>query len=113
MKSANAAARVRAAEAEVASAKRALIASARPWRWRMQRHRGALIVCGGFVSGLALTFFPPRWWARMGAFAGATAATAARSAFTPAVIAAVVAHYRRNGASETAPQSSENESASV
>ena len=109
MKKPSAAAQVRMAEAELASAKRALIASARPWHWRMQRHRGALIVCGGFVSGLALTFFPPRWWARMGAFAGATAATAARSAFTPAVITAVLAHFRRSDASKTAMQSSESE----
>jgi hypothetical protein len=102
------AARVRQAEANLASAEHALIQSAGPWRWRLRRHRNALILCGGFVSGLALTFFPPRWWARIGAFAGATAATAARSALTPAIVGAVLAHVRRDdGASDTSARPSE------
>jgi hypothetical protein len=103
--------RVRMAEAELASAERALVASAQPWRLRMRRHRSALILCGGFASGLALTFFPPRWWARIGAFAGSSAATAARSAFTPAVITAVLAHFRRGNAvaSETPSEVSASE----
>jgi hypothetical protein len=103
MKIASAAARVRMAEANLVSAERALVASARPWRWRMQRHRSALLLCGGFASGLALTFFPRPWWARIGAFAGAAAATAARSAFTPGIIGALLAHIRRgNDAAEVA-----------
>ena len=98
------------AEAELASAENALVASAQPWRRRLRRHRGALILCGGFASGLALTFFPPRWWARIGAFAGSTAAIAARSAFTPAIIGAVLAHFRRDDAAgETASQASSRE----
>jgi hypothetical protein len=102
---------VRMAEAELASAERALVASARPWRSRMRRHRSALILCSGFASGLALTFFPTRWWARIGALAGSTAATAARSAFTPAIITAVLAHFRRSndGTSETPSQASVSE----
>ena len=96
MKPESATARVRRAETELASAERDLLASATPWRWRLRRHRSALILCGGFASGLALTFFPPRWWARIGAAAGSTAATAARSAFTPAIIGAVLGHFRRN-----------------
>lgn len=103
MKIAGATARVRRAEAALVSAECALVASARPWRWRMQRHRSALILWGGFASGLALTYFPPPWWARIASFAGATAATAARSAFTPAIIGALLTHVRRgNGAGETA-----------
>ena len=106
-KSVSAAARVRLAEAELATAERALIESSRPWRWRLRRHRSALILCGGFASGLALTFFPTRWWARIGSFAGATAATAARSTFTPAIVGAVVARLRRaNGADTASAQSS-------
>jgi hypothetical protein len=100
MKITGAPARVRMAEARLASAERALIVSTRLWRWRLRRHRGALIVGGGFVSGLVLTFFPPRWWARVGAFAGATAATAARSALTPAIIGTVLAHFRHDDDSD-------------
>jgi hypothetical protein len=110
MKVGSAAARVRKAEADLASAEHALVASAQPWRRRMRRHRNALILCSGFASGLALTFFPPRWWARVGAFAGSAAATAARSAFAPAIIGAVLAHFRRSdGASETAAQAAARE----
>ena len=109
MKRISAVTRVRMAEAELACAERALVASAQPWRWRLQRHRSALILCGGFASGLALTFFPPRWWARIGAFAGSTAATVARSAFTPAVMGAVIAHFRRGDGSSEIAQSSAHE----
>jgi hypothetical protein len=110
MKIGNAAARVRKAEVDLASAEHALVTSARPWRSRMRRHRNALIVCSGFACGLALTFFPPRWWARIGAFAGSIAATAARSAFTPAIIGAVLSHFRRgDGASEMGAQASARE----
>ena len=102
-----AAARVRQAEANLVSAEHALIRSARPWRWRLREHRTTLILCSGFASGLALTFFPPRWWARIGAFAGATAATAARSAFTPSIVGAVLAHARRGNRESSSVQASE------
>jgi len=91
------------AEAELARAERALVASAQPWQQRLRRHRSALILGGGFASGLALTFFPRRWWARIGALAGSTAAIAARSAFTPTIIRAVLSHFRRgDGAGDAA-----------
>ena len=107
MKRVGAAARVRLAEANLACAERALIESARPWRLRLSEHRNALLVGGGFASGWALTFFPSRWWARIGAFAGATAAAVARSAFTPTMVGAVMAQFRRgSGASSTSSQAS-------
>jgi hypothetical protein len=97
MKDASAAAvRVRVAQAELAAAERELARSARPWQLRLQRHRNALVLCGGFVSGLALTFLPTRWWARFGAGVGATAAVAARSTLTPALIGALLAKVRRS-----------------
>ena len=102
MKRVSAAARVSLAETELACAERALVESARPWRTRLRKHRNALILGGGFAGGLALTFFPPRWWARIGAFAGATAATAARSAFTPAIVGAVMAQFRRDSVANSA-----------
>jgi hypothetical protein len=92
----SAAARVRQAQAELALAERELAKSARPWRRRLQRHRSALVLFGGFTSGLALTLFPPHWWARIGAAVGATAAGAARSALTPAVVGAVLSRMRRS-----------------
>jgi hypothetical protein len=102
MKRMSAATRVRLAEANLACAERALIQSAQPWRVRLRKHRNALILGGGFASGLALTFLPPRWWARIGAFAGASAATAARSAFTPAIVGAVMAQFRRGDGANSA-----------
>jgi hypothetical protein len=104
MKSASAATRVRLAEAELSRSERALVESARPWRVRLRKHRNALILGGGFASGLALTFLPPRWWARIGAFAGATAATVARSALTPAIVGAAMAQFRHNDASSASAQ---------
>lgn len=95
MKRPSAAARVRLAQAELAVAQRELAKTARPWRQRLQRHRKAVILMSGFASGLALTLLPPRWWARIGSAAGATAAGAARSAFTPAVVGAVISRLRR------------------
>jgi hypothetical protein len=103
MKRVSATTRVRLAEANLACAERALVESARPWRVHLRKHRSALILVGGFASGLALTFFPPRWWARIGAFAGATAATAARSAFTPAIVGAVMAQFRRDHGADSTP----------
>ena len=104
MKSASAATQVRLAETELSRAEHALVESARPWRVRLRKHRNALILGSGFVSGLALTFLPPRWWARIGACAGATAATAARSALTPAIVGAVMGQFRHNGASDASAQ---------
>ena len=89
------AARVRAAQAQLAAAEHELAGSVRPWWRRIHRHRGALAACGGLGSGLALTLLPPRWWARFGAVLGATAAHMARSSLTPALIGAALAQLRR------------------
>ncbi|MDR3386080.1 MAG: hypothetical protein P4L92_03435 [Rudaea sp.] len=97
MKRITAVARVRQAEAELAAAERELERSALPWRRRLQRHRGAVTIFGGFVGGLALTLLPSRWWARVGALVGASAAGIARSALTPALIGAVVSQIRHGG----------------
>jgi hypothetical protein len=95
MKRITAAARVRQAQAELAVAERELAKSALPWRRHLQRHRSALTLFGGFASGLALTLLPSRWWERTGALVGSMAAGVARSAFTPAIIGAVIAQIRR------------------
>ncbi len=98
MKRASVVAKVHLAQAELSAAEAELAKSARPWQRNLQQHRGALTLAGGFVSGLALTLLPPRWWARAGATVGAAAATMARSALTPAVIGAVIARIRRDDA---------------
>jgi hypothetical protein len=95
MKRITAAMRVRQAQNQLVAAEDELAKSALPWRRGLQRHRGALALCGGFIGGLALTLLPPRWWARVGAVIGATAAGVARSALTPAVIGAVISQIRR------------------
>jgi hypothetical protein len=94
---------VRQAQAELALAELQLAKSTWPLRRDLHRHRNALILFGGFATGLALTFLPPRWWARIGAAVGATAAGLARSALTPAVVGAVLARVQRSDASATEP----------
>ena len=108
MKRTSPAARVRRAQAELAAAECELRNSLKPWRQRLQRHGGAIVLCSGFVSGAALAFLPPRWWARVGAVLGATAASAARSALTPALIGAALSRMRRSDpATQTSAQSPE------
>jgi hypothetical protein len=59
-------AQVRSSLVRLAAAERKLAHSARPWWQRAQRHRGALALCIGFSSGLALALLPLRWWLRVG-----------------------------------------------
>ncbi len=96
MKRVSAIARVRRAQAELAAAEAAFAKSALPWQRKLQRHRSAFTLLGGFASGLALTLLPPHWWARAGATVGTIAATVARSALTPALIGAVISRIRRD-----------------
>jgi len=98
-----AAARVRQAQAELALAEFELAKSTTSLRHDLDRHRNSLVLFGGFATGLALTFLPPGWWARIGATVGATAAGLARSALTPAVIGALLARVQRSDASAPEP----------
>lgn len=103
---ASAAARVSAARADLAIAESALEKSARSWRLRIHRHREALVLFGGFASGLALTLLPPRWWARLGAIVGATAAGAARASLTPVIVGVALAQVRRHDDTNRTPMPS-------
>jgi hypothetical protein len=84
----NAAARVRRAQARVDTARRDLTQSVAPWRAQIARHRGAIIVLGGFAGGVAATAVPRRWWARFASLVGALAAGAVRTAMLPALLGA-------------------------
>lgn len=96
MKPTSAAARVRVAQAELAAAEISLEKNALPLQQRWRKDRGALAIFGGFTGGLALALLPPRWWGRVGAVVGATAAAAARSALTPVVVGAMLSQARCN-----------------
>ena len=102
---ATAIARVRLAEAELATAEREFMKSALPWRQRLHRHRNALNLASGFAAGLALTLLPSRWWAGVGAAVGKTAASSARSPLAPAILGAVLSHLLQSqrATRETAP----------
>ena len=63
-------ARIRLAEAELATAEHEFMKSALPWRQRLHRHRNALNLASGFAAGLALTLLPSRGWAGVGVVAG-------------------------------------------
>ncbi|MGH8042107.1 MAG: hypothetical protein ACREPN_08705 [Rudaea sp.] len=64
-------------------------------------------MCGGLGSGLALALLPLRWWARMGAALGASAAYVARSALTPALLGAAFAQLRRDDTEDAATTTQE------
>ncbi|HZP64892.1 MAG TPA: hypothetical protein VFB32_01165 [Rudaea sp.] len=87
--------RLRLAQRELAAAEDELAQSVGPWRARLSRHRGTVIVAAGFVSGMALSLLPVRVWARIGALVSMTAAQVARTALTPAMIGAAVSRLHR------------------
>ena len=84
-------ARIRAAQADIATARVALGRDTRPLRESLRRHRTAWICAGGFLGGIALGTLSARMWARIGALLGSSAAIAARSLLTPLVAGAIVA----------------------
>ncbi|HET8941290.1 MAG TPA: hypothetical protein VFN13_04810 [Rudaea sp.] len=102
MNDSNPAKRVRAARTQLEAAERELALSSRPWLERLQKHRQALTVAGGFISGLALVVLPSRWWARAGAVAGASAASVARSVLTPMLMGAALAWLRPDAKADAA-----------
>lgn len=83
--------RIRTARAELASAQSGIERDIGPWRRAFNRRRMAWIVAGGFVGGFALSWLPPRLWARIGAAAGSSAAIVARSLLTPIIAGALLA----------------------
>lgn len=83
--------RVRAAQARVEAARLELTGHAVALKSIMQRRRTALIVGSGVVTGLAAGLLPTRFWARIGAFVGGTAAIVARSMLTPMIAGALLA----------------------
>jgi len=97
--------RVRKAEAELAIAENNLRRTAQPLRAQLQQHRTATLLFGGFVTGIALTLLPTRWWGRIGAVAGTVSAAAARSLLTPAFMGAAFAKLRDKKPSATAAAS--------
>ena len=98
-------ARVAAAEAELAAAETNLAHTVQPWHAKLRRHRTALLLTGGFATGLAVVLIPTRWWGRIGALAGSIAGTvgaaAAKSFVTPAVMGAALARKKSAGDGDT------------
>ena len=75
---------------------------------RFEEHRVAWLVAGGFVSGLALSSLPRRFWARIGGIAAASAAVVARSMLAPMIAGALVAkNQQKDGEDMTADPGSE------
>jgi len=91
-------ARVEAAQAELAAAETNLAHTVEPWGAKLRAHRTALVLAGGFATGLAVALLPTRWWGRIGALAGSIAGTvgaaAAKSFVTPAVMGAALARKK-------------------
>jgi hypothetical protein len=83
--------RIRKARSELASAQSGIERDIAPWRRAFNRRRMAWIVAGGFAGGFALSWLPPRLWARIGAAAGSSAAIVARSLLTPMIAGALLA----------------------
>jgi hypothetical protein len=97
--------RIRLAEAELDAAQAALTRDTVPLRSSLRRHRGALIVGGGLISGFALCWLPTRLWARVGAIVGGGAAMAARSMITPMIAGALMSRQQAAAADGTDPAS--------
>lgn len=83
--------RMRKATAELAVAGSGIKRDLAPWRAAFNRRRTVWIVAGGFASGMALAWLPPRLWARIGALTGDGAALIARSMLTPMIAGALMA----------------------
>jgi len=94
MKHPDPSARVRRARLQLEAAERDLARSAGSWLTRLRRHRSAIALVSGFVSGTALVLLPSRWWSRTGAAVGRTAAAAARSILTPMLIGTLLSQLR-------------------
>ena len=90
MSTPSAQARVRAAQAELDAAHRALARSSAPIEASIRRRRATWILASGFFGGLALSSLSPRLWARIGALVGSASALVARSVLTPMIAGALV-----------------------
>ncbi len=82
--------RVVEAQLELDMAHAALARDTTPLRTSLRRHRAAWIVAGGVVGGFALSWLPPRTWAKVGAFVGGSTAMIARSMLTPMIAGAIM-----------------------
>ncbi len=81
---------MRAAQAELDAAHRALARSTAPIEASIRRRRATWILAGGFFGGLALSSLSPRLWTRIGALVGGASALLARSVLTPMIAGALV-----------------------
>ena len=88
--------RIRKARAELDSAHAGIERDIAPLRRAINRRRMAWIVASGFAGGFALSWLPPRLWARVGAAAGSGAAILARSLLTPMIAGALLARRPAN-----------------
>ena len=95
MKRENASERVRRAQRELSVAQECLETNVDAWRAWTRKRRLAIAAGSGFVSGLALTLLPTRWWARIGALTAESAAVAARSLVLPFLAGAIVGEVQR------------------
>jgi hypothetical protein len=91
-------ARVVAAQVELDAAHAALASDTMPIRISLRRHRAAWIVAGGLAGGFALSWLPPRIWARIGALVGGGSALLARSVLTPMIAGALLAPRQQRDA---------------
>jgi hypothetical protein len=103
MKPSSAQARVGEAQIKLAIAELQLEKSSRPLRARLRAHRAAVIVVGGFTSGLALSLLPVRWWGHIGSALAKIAAGVARSALAPTLAGAAMAQVKSASADASAP----------
>ena len=82
---------IQTARTELDSARAGIDRDLAPWRDRFRQHRTAWIVAGGFAGGFALSWLPPKLWARIGSVVGGSAAIVARSLLTPMIAGALLA----------------------
>lgn len=89
MSTATARARVECARQELEQAERQLASRWQRWRELARRHRLALVLGGGLVSGFVLTAAPPRLWSRVGAALFGGGGWLLRSPFAPTLFGAL------------------------
>jgi len=81
--------RVECARRELQQAERQLAARGQRWRALAVRHRLALVLGGGLLSGFVLSTAPPKLWSRMGAALFGGCGWLLRSPLAPTLLGAL------------------------
>jgi hypothetical protein len=103
--------RVHHAKIELEAAERALDSHWQPWHERLRRHRVALLIGGGLLSGLAFATVPSKRLARIGASLFAGSARLVRSPLMPAFLGALLTSVRRSNKASGASATDKSNSA--